>query len=115
MRIDEAFPGNYVKAEQLTAPIEVVIDYVDVHKFEDGDKPVVFFRGKKAGVKLGRGRFQQLVTLTQQEDSDDWVGHPVVLTREPCSVPGYPWQLKFERSKHDKPDATPADNSDIPF
>ena len=115
MKMDEAFPGSYVKADQITAPVELVIDYVDLHKFDDGEKPVAHFRGRDAGVVLNKRRFAALVELCRAEDSDDWKGHPVVLTREPSTHPNARWMLKFERSKHDKPDATPADNSDIPF
>ena len=114
MKIDDAFPSAYVKAEQISKPVEVVIDYVDLHKFDDGNKPVVFFRGKEAGVVLNKRRFAALVELCQAEDSDAWRGHPVLLTREPSTHPNAKWMLKFERSSHAKPEAA-ADDSEIPF
>lgn len=114
VKIGDAFPSAFVKADQITQPVEVVIDHVDTHKFDDGVKPVVFFRGKDAGVVLNKRRFKQLTQLCQAEDSDDWAGHPVVLTREPSTHPNAEWMLSFERSKHDKPDGG-ANDSEIPF
>ena len=115
VKMDDAFPSAFVKADQISNPVEVVIDRVEMHQFQDeGQKPVAYFRGKDAGVVLNKRRFAALVELCRSEESDDWAGHPVVLTREPSTHPNAQWMLKFERSKHDKPDGDTND-SEIPF
>ena len=114
VKMDDAFPSAFVKADQITQPVEVVIDRVELHEFDEGNKPVVYFRGKDAGVVLNKRRFASLVELCRSEESDDWAGHPVVLTREACTHPNAKYMLTFQRSKHDKPDGG-ADDSEIPF
>ena len=45
MKMHDAFPGNYLKADQIQKPTEVIIDRVEMADFDDGSKPVVYFRG----------------------------------------------------------------------
>lgn len=120
MKMNDAFPSAYVKAEQITSPVEVVIDRVELREFDDGVKPVAFFQGKDAGVVLSKGRFGQLVEICQAEDSDEWRGSPVILTTEPSMFGGRAVRaLKFERSARTPvpapPEPTPAPANDLPF
>ena len=114
MKMGDAFPSAFVKAEQIRQPVEVTIDRVELHEFDDGKKPVVYFRGKESGVVLNKSRFAALVELCQDEDSDGWKGHTVVLTTDKVMFAGKMVNaLKFERSaKAQQPE--PIDD-DIPF
>jgi hypothetical protein len=114
MKMNDAYPSTYVKADQITSPVEVVIDRVELCELGEDRKPVVFFQGKDAGVVLSKSRFGQLVEICQAEDSDDWRGSPVILTTEPSFYAGKPCRaLKFERSAR-TPVPAPAEPAPVP-
>ena len=40
--MNDAYPSTYVKADQITSPVEVVIDRVELCELGEDRKPVVF-------------------------------------------------------------------------
>ena len=115
MRADEAFPSAFLKASQIRKPTDVQIDRVDMHEFDDGPKPVVYFVGKDPGVVLNKTRWMALAELCQAEDSEDWRGHWVTVTTGKVMFAGKSVDgIKFERSSKAQPEA-PAHDDDIPF
>ncbi len=80
MRMSDAFPGNYLKADQVTKPTEVIIDRVEMADFDDGSKPVVYFRDKQLGVVLNKTRWASIESILMAEDTNDWVGRRIMVT-----------------------------------
>lgn len=115
MRMGDAFPSAFLKADQISRPTDVQIDKVEMHEFDEGEKPVVYFVGKDPGVVLNKTRWTALTELCQSEESDDWIGHWVVVTTGKVMFQGKQINaIKFERSsKADPP--PPATDDDIPF
>jgi len=114
MRAEDAFPSPFLKASQIKRPTDVQIDRVEMHQFDDGAKPVVYFVGKDPGVVLNRTRWNALVELCQNEDSNGWVGHWVTVSTQKVMFAGKSVDgIKFERSSKAQAEG-PADD-DIPF
>ncbi len=82
VRKDEALPGKFFKASDITKPRLVVLDAVMMNKFtNDGkekEKPVAYFHDPKTGKPIPQGlvlnntRWDQMVDATGQVDSADW-------------------------------------------
>ena len=81
MKMHDAFPGNYLKADQIQKPTEVIIDRVEMADFDDGSKPVVYFRGKQLGAVLNKTRWGQIQDAVMAEDTNDWIGRRIIIKR----------------------------------
>lgn len=109
MKIGEAFPGQYLKAQDLgTARARVVIDRVSVEEVGDGHKPVLYFRGKDKGLVLNKTNAGMIEEITGSDETDNWTGKTVVLyqtktdyqgKRVPC--------IRIDYDRSGKPQAPP--------
>jgi hypothetical protein len=81
VKMHDAFPGNYLKADQIQKPTEVIIDRVEMADFDDGSKPVVYFRGKQLGAVLNKTRWAAIESILMAQDTDDWVGRRIIIKR----------------------------------
>jgi hypothetical protein len=80
MKANDAFPSKFLKAADLgTRRVVVTISHVEVEKFDDGDRPCVFFQGKDKGLVLNKTNFNTIADITGEEDSDDWAGKRITL------------------------------------
>jgi hypothetical protein len=81
MQISTAFPSEFLRAADLQGrQVRVIIDHVELREVgTDGEhKPVLFFQGKEKGVVLNKTNATVLGD-SYGDDTDDWVGQPVVL------------------------------------
>jgi len=79
MRIDDAFPSNYLKAKDLeNKEVQVVIESVTMEDIGDGDKPVLRFVKSKKGLVCNK---TNALTISDSlgEETDDWVGKDLIL------------------------------------
>jgi len=75
MKVNEAFPGQYLKADDLGTARPVVT--ISEGKLEDigGDqKPVAYFRGKQRGLVLNKTNATHISEITGTDEMDDWAG-----------------------------------------
>lgn len=80
MKANDAFPSKFLKAADLAGRrVVVTISHTTIEKFDDGDRPCVFFAGKEKGLVLNKTNFNAIADITRQEDSDDWGGYRVTL------------------------------------
>jgi len=85
MKLNEIYPSRYVKAEDLSDDVEVVIDRVDMEDFEDpqtkkqSKKPVCYFLNARKGLILNKTN-AHLIGKLYGEETDDWKGKTVTLT-----------------------------------
>lgn len=80
MRANDAFPSKFLKAADLAGRrVVVTIAHTSVEKFDDGDRPCVFFAGKDKGLVLNKTNFNAIADITGEDDSDDWGGKRITL------------------------------------
>ena len=82
MKLTEVFPSNFIKAEDLQGrDVTVIISNAQIEKLGNDNKLVMYFKGKDKGLvcnKTNAGRISYLYG----DDTDDWIGKPIVLTSE---------------------------------
>jgi len=93
MRGNEAFPSNWLKAEDLQGKrIAVTIEDVTSEEmnFENKKerKPVMRFHNKEKALVLNRTNWNRLADFLGSDDSDDWVGKRIVLGVEKVDFQG---------------------------
>jgi hypothetical protein len=92
MRKSDAMPSKYFRAKDLPAgwELQVEIELARLEKFEgerggkETEKMVVYFRRQKSALVVGSVVWDQIVSATNEEDSDCWRGHVVTLFRTTC-------------------------------
>jgi len=83
MKIGEAFPSKYLKAEEVKEELVVTIDRVLKEEMENREgeievKPVIFFRGMPRGMVLNKTNFAS-IAFQCGEDTDEWSGKEITL------------------------------------
>ena len=119
MRVTEAFPSNFLKADDLrNRRVRLTIECVEMEEVGAGDsKPVVHFRGKDRGLVLNKTNATLIEEIAGTNEMDDWAGTVVVL---------YPTHVDFKGKRvpairvDDPTDGKPApeaekEGDDIPF
>lgn len=85
MKINQAFPSNFLKAADLNGKaVRVTVDTVSMEKIGDEQKPVLHFVGKDKGLVLNKTNSLRIVEAVGSDDTDDWAGWSVTLY--PCKV-----------------------------
>jgi hypothetical protein len=79
MKVSQVFSGEYLTAADLQgAEPSVVIASVELKEFDDGDKFLLTFQGKKKGLVANKTNSKRIAALYGDE-TDDWVGREIVL------------------------------------
>ena len=81
MNINTVFPSDYLKAIDIPTGrrVMVTIESVAVEKLGDGEKPVVYFRGKEKGLVLNKTNANMIIEIVGSEETEDWSGAQIVL------------------------------------
>lgn len=91
VNINDAYPSKYLKASDLkgTEP-KVIIASVDVEEISKTDrKLVMYFRGKDKGMVCNKTNAMR-IGFSYGEDTDEWIGKPIVLYGEVVDFQGKP-------------------------
>ncbi len=129
MNIGAAFPGSYLKADELgDARPTVVIDKVQMEDIGDDHKPVLYFQGKEKGLVLNKTNASMVSELAGTPETDEWSGVRIRLYRTKVDFQGKRVAaIRIEAAPHNSaaaaapppPPPPPArseyDDSDIPF
>lgn len=80
MNIQEAFPSKYIKAADLNDQnVRVIMERVEMEDIgDDGDKPVLYFRGKSKGMVMNKTNSNN-IAIVYGDETDDWVGKEIIL------------------------------------
>lgn len=79
MKVSDAFPSKYLKAEDIgKRRVVVTIDRVDMEDFDDGKKLIIFFQGKQKGMVLNKTNASNIAYLYGDE-TNGWPGKNVEL------------------------------------
>lgn len=79
MRMSDAFPSNYVKAQDLQGrTVTATIADCRMEDFGGEEKPVLYFQGKEKGLVLNKTNASAIVSAYGDETTA-WAGRPVEL------------------------------------
>lgn len=79
MNINDAFPGTYLKADDLKGQeVTVSIDRVAMEDIGGEHKPVLYFQGKDRGMVLNKTNSTNIASMYGPE-TDAWTGKRVTL------------------------------------
>jgi hypothetical protein len=89
MKLNDAFPSTYLKAEDFTdgEEKELTITKLTIEEMTARDqskeqKPVLHFKEVDKSIVVNATNWKRIVTVTGAEDSDNWVGKKVTLYTE---------------------------------
>ena len=84
MKVSEAFPSKYLKADDLQGKMHtVVMSHIKFEPMQDGEeKPVLFFTKGNRGLVLNKTNAEEIQTA-YGEEMDDWTGKQIVLYPHP--------------------------------
>ena len=89
MKLSEAFPSNYLKADDLQGrAVAVTISGVELKKFDNGDKLVLSFRGKEKQLVANITNCHRIAEVLGNDETDDWIGQTIVLRTEKVEFQG---------------------------
>lgn len=89
MKIGEAFPGNYLKAQDLgNSRVTVTIDRVEMEDIGGDHKAVLYFVGKEKGLVLNKTNSNTITELANSDETDDWAGLRVILFKTKTEYQG---------------------------
>jgi F0F1-type ATP synthase alpha subunit len=82
MKLNEVFPSNYIKSEDLQGrDVPVTISQATMEKLGDDTKLVLHFQGKTKGMVCNKTNANRIAYL-YGDDTDAWEGKEIVLTSE---------------------------------
>lgn len=91
MKVSEAFPSKFLKAEDLRGrKAEVKIKNVEMEKIGDDYKPVLYFSGKEKTLTLNKTNALMIAKIIGSDDMDDWIGQKIVLRPDVTTFQGKP-------------------------
>jgi hypothetical protein len=82
MKLNDAYPGNYLKADDLQGrQILVTIDRVQLEEMSNDKKkkPVCYFKGKSKGLVLNKTNFCMIGEIAGTDETDEWGGNKITL------------------------------------
>jgi len=89
--INNAFPSNYLKSEEIKAaggPVKVQIATVVMEDLDGESKPVMKFHGKDKGMVLNRTNANMCTHIFGSPNTDAWANQWIALTVEPVNFQG---------------------------
>lgn len=90
MKVSQIFSGDYLKAADLQgAEPTVVIATVETKEFDDGNKLLLTFQGKKKGLVANKTNASR-IALLYGDETDDWIGKEIVLYTDIVDFQGKP-------------------------
>lgn len=82
MKISDAFPSKYLKADDLDGDVVVYITKAEMEQLGQGkdaeDKIILYFKGMDKGLAVNKTNAGTIAKL-YGDDTDGWVGKPITL------------------------------------
>jgi len=88
MNIDDLYPSKTIRAEELTHPVDVTIESIELVEFKPGErrKAVLGFMGKSQTLVQNKTRDMTMKGLFGAE-TDNWIGKTIRLMSMPSRKP----------------------------
>lgn len=87
MRMNEAFPSKYLRAEDLDMDVTGAIEKVELVELKDpaGTKPIehkpcVWIRGEDKPFICNKTNYKAISKIIGSDDTEDWIGKEITLT-----------------------------------
>ena len=74
MNQNEAFPGRFLKAADISGHLDLTVKSVSLETLNDESKVVVAFDEDDRGLVLNKTNFAAIVDFTGEPNTDDWTG-----------------------------------------
>lgn len=88
MRTNQIFPSKYLAAADLNDEhLTLTISGAEMETLNEEAKLVLYFREREKGMVVNETNCKALEASLGSDDTDDWIGHPVVL---------YPTMVDFQ-------------------
>lgn len=81
MKLHDVYPSQWLAASDVEASLTVTVKgltFAEVGRDKE-QKPVLWFEEVEKGLILNKTNWNNMVLITKEDDSDDWVGHQVQL------------------------------------
>jgi hypothetical protein len=130
MKLSDAFPSNFLKAEDLQGKsVVVVINEIEFDTIgkdsKEGKKLILSFKGKEKKMVCNKTNAKTLEKL-YGDDTDDWIGRPIKLVSREVEFQGdVVWALRVSLEKPSlstpspanapEPEPEPVDGDEPPF
>lgn len=83
MKLNDVFPSNYLKSDDLQdRDVSVVIAGAEIEQIGDERKLVLTFQGKKKGMICNKTNAGRIAHICGSDDTDEWIGREIILTTE---------------------------------
>lgn len=103
MKVSQVFSGDYLKAADLQGnEHSVVISAIEVKEFDDGNKLLLTFQGRKKGLVANKTNSNR-VAMAYGDDTDGWVGKEIILYPDIVDFQGKPTEAIRVRPPAKKP------------
>lgn len=85
MKLNDAFPGNYLKKEDFEPERTMTIKGCSLYEFKDDDKkkPGITFEEDDRPLIMNKTNWGLISTYLGSDDTDDWIGKQVTLYNDP--------------------------------
>lgn len=97
MKLSRMYPRKYATGEDLNGnAVTVTVKKMTIEQMSPRagqppqDRFVLYFDETIKGVILSRTLADQIASIVQADDTDDWIGHKVTLYPQPLTVAGTP-------------------------
>jgi hypothetical protein len=88
MKLDQVFPSNYLKADDLKGrEVTVTIREAKMEKLGEDQRLVCHFAGKEKGLVTNRTNADR-IAYYHGDDTDGWIGKQIILGTELVSFQG---------------------------
>ena len=88
MNINDTFPStsNFLKKEDLTKPVKVTVESIDLMEFEQDGKPqrklILAFKGKEKALACNKTNARTIAAM-HGDETDNWIGKEITLYNDP--------------------------------
>src|ERR1017187_512323 len=80
MRLNEAFPSNWLKCDDLQGrQVKVTIEKYSFEEIGEERKLVLHFQGKEKGLVCNKTNAGSIAQICRSEEMDDWIGQSIIL------------------------------------
>lgn len=106
MKMSEEFPSKYLKASDLKGQeVKVIMSNCEREEVGDGEKPVLYFKGKEKGVVLNKTNAYTISDF-YGDDTSDWYDQPIILFSIMTEFQGKPMaglRVRIPTARDNKP------------
>ncbi len=103
MKKSDLFPSKYIKAEDLSEEVPVIIAGLEMEELQGNDgkkekKGVLYFKGLDKGLVLNKTNWDR-IEAQHGEESDNWPGKRITLFAEPEARSESGWSARVKPAK----------------